>query len=223
RYYRAAQANMSWFKADGLARQAIKTYNAGDLESAVKQLNDALSQPDLEPAAIQSGKNLRDRWLKIDEAWRKGYEAEQKNDFVTAKELFRFILDNEPVLQNVYRLRADKELAAMDAREQSELDGALKEGIELLDSGKCDRAYEKFCFVLDKAQNPGPPRNQIEEAVSRADKEKGLYKEANEIYKLNKKDRFPRAREILQLLGRFLPEKDAHRDPAIQLLTKVKG
>jgi hypothetical protein len=53
--------------------------------------------------------------------------------------------------------------------------------------------------------------------------QKGLFKEANRLYVQNKKDKFPWVREVLELLGRFLPENSADRDQAIQLLKKVKG
>ncbi|MEZ0227210.1 MAG: hypothetical protein ACAI25_01175, partial [Planctomycetota bacterium] len=221
-YNRAAQAYRSWFKADGLARGAITAYNQGQLDNAVRLMTDAIKLPELEPVVVQSGRGQIERWRKVDEALKKGFDAQQKGDLTAAKELFRSVLDLEPVKDNLFRQRAEKELSILENREQEDLDTALKQGIDLLEAGKCDEAYEKFCFVLERAQNPGPPRTLIEEAVARVNTEKGLYKEANGIAKSANKNRYHRAHEILQLLGRFLPDKNADRQAAIDLLPRVK-
>ncbi len=218
---RDADAYRNWFKADELVRSAIRAYNAGAFEQAGKLMSDASRVPDLKPEATQSVLLNLERWGKVAQAWTDGYALEQGGDDVKSRELFQTLLKLEPSKDNVYHQRAEKELARLDEKRQDEVDRTLKQGIEGLDGARFGEAYEKFCAVVASPQG-GPLRGQIEDAVARANKEKGLLKEANRIAVQGKKDKLPWARDVAQLLSRFLPEKDPDREASAQLLAKVK-
>jgi pSer/pThr/pTyr-binding forkhead associated (FHA) protein len=218
---RDADAYRNWFKADDLVRSAIKAYNAGAFEQASKLMTDASKVPDIKPEVTQNVLFHLQRWGKVAQAWTDGYALEQKGEDARARDVFTALLKLEPSAENVYHQRAEKELGRLDEKRQEEVDRTLKQGIESLDAARFGEALAKFSALAASPQG-GPLRGQIEDAVARVNKEKGLFKEANRIVVQGKKDKLPWARDVAQLLARFLPEKDPDREAATQLLAKVK-
>jgi len=221
RYGKDAEAALDWFQADDLVRQAIAAYNNGNWEEACSLLDKAIT-PTLSPAAVDQVKRRRAHWEEVHDAWVKGADAEQRGDFKSATPFYKRVVELEPWKANVYVQRAQKALQTIVDREQTEIDGAIKQGVELLDAGKYRLACDKFQQVLDRVAPDSPARGLIEDNVVRVDREKNLFKDANRFVVQNKKEKFPWVRDVLELLSRFLPQDHHDHHPAAQLLPKVK-
>jgi tetratricopeptide (TPR) repeat protein len=220
RCYKDAVAYKNWFKADGLVCGAIRDFDQGQYEVAKGLIGAAARVPDLRPEVIVSLQNMLGLWARIDEAWRTGYDAEQKSDYAHAREQFKTVVGLAPNPANWYRQHAEKELAIVEEDRQSGIDAALRQGVELLDAGKYAEASEKLSQAI--AGGGAPCRTQVEDAVARVNKAKGLLKEANRIVVGIKTDRYPWARTVLQLLATYLASNDPDHEAAVQLLARLK-